>query len=46
MFLKYTTFQIQGELEDLNRPINNKEIDTIIRKLPKSINPGPDGFAS
>ena len=34
----------QEEIEDLNRPITNKEIETAIRNLPANKNPGPDGF--
>ena len=34
----------QEEIEDLNRPITSKEIDLIIKNLPKNQSPGPDGF--
>ena len=34
------------ELENLNRPINNEEIETTIKNLPKSKSPRPDGFTS
>ena len=36
----------QKEIEDLNRPITSKEIKTIIRNLPASKIPGPDGFTA
>lgn len=37
---------IQEEPEDLNRHISSKEIETIIKRLPKYKTPGPDGSTS
>ena len=36
----------QEELENLNRLISSMKIQTIIKTLPKSKSPGPDGFTS
>ena len=36
----------QEEIENLNRPITSREIETIIRILPANKNPGPDSFAA
>ena len=34
----------QGEIENLNRPITSREIETVIRNLPANKSPGPDNF--
>ena len=34
----------QEEIENLNRPITSKEIELVIKNLPKTKCPGPDDF--
>ena len=36
----------QEEIENLNRPITNTEIETVIRNLPANKTPGPDSFTA
>ena len=32
------------EIENMNRPITNNEIETVIKNRPTNKSPGPDGF--
>ena len=34
----------QEEIENLNRPIISKEIESVLKNLPTNQSPGPDGF--
>ena len=34
----------QEEIEIMNKPITNTEIETVIKNRPKYKSPGPDGF--
>lgn len=45
-FLKtYTIPKLtQKEIENLNRPITSKEIESVVKNLPMKKNQGPDGF--
>ena len=36
----------QEEIENLNRPVTSKEIETVIKNFPKNKNPGPDSLPS
>ena len=42
---KYNFLKLnKKEIEDLNRLITSKEMETVIRNLPGNKSPGPDGF--
>ena len=44
---KYNFLKLnQEEIEDLNKPITSKEMETVIRNLPENKSPGPDGFTA
>ena len=34
----------QEEIQNMNRPISSNEVETVIKNLPTSKSPGPDGF--
>ena len=36
----------QEEIENLNRPITNMKIETVIRNLPANKSPGPESFTA
>ena len=36
----------QEEIENLNRSITSTEVKTVIRNIPESKSPGPDGFTA
>ena len=36
----------QEEIENMNSPVTSTEIETMIKNLPKNINPGPNSFTS
>ena len=36
----------QEEIDNLNRPITNTKIETVIRNLPANKSPGPDDFTA
>ena len=44
---KYNFLKLsQEEMENLNRPITNTGIETVIRNLPANKSPGPDDFTA
>ena len=42
--IRYITKMKQEDIENLNRPITSKEIELVIKNLPKNKSPEPDGF--
>ena len=36
----------QEEVENINRPITSKEIETVVRNLPTNKSPGANGFTA
>ena len=44
-FNKFNLLRLnQEEIEIMNNPITNTEIETVIKNFPKNKSPGPDGF--
>ena len=41
---KYNLRLNQEEIENMNRPITNNEIETVMKSLPTKRSPGSDGF--